>query len=341
VSNYDDLMASMGVRRLDQRSSGKGRGKPKGKTAAAATRPPAARADAPVAPPPRPEPPSPTPVDRQELDGMKAEVGRLRGELQAERDRAEGLSAELDHVRGEAAEREAAVDALQHQRDTLDAERRGLQRRLEIARGDIPPPAPAVSEILGKRGLLGELEAANLLRAVADARHTGELLRLLEPVDTDRLEQFLDERVALLGGCDDCPSTGGRAVVRVPRERCEVCGGSDIQRGVRSFVDACLVNGLTRVVVVGGSPKYHRQLRELVQHHRLKLTLVSGKARRTARQAKSDQEHNDLVLLWGGTLLDHSVSALYGDGPARVLTVPHRGISLMLQRAAELLTGGR
>jgi hypothetical protein len=199
---------------------------------------------------------------------------------------------------------------------------------------------PDLPTVLSQRGLKWEVEAARLFRAVAEARRTGELVRLLEPVDAERLAGFLDERVVLLEGCDACPSAGGRAVVSVPKERCEVCAGSDIQRAARTFLDACLVNGATRVVIVGGSPKYHRQLRELVQHHRIKLTLVSGVGRRTAKQAKADQEHNDLVLLWGGTLLDHSVSELYGAGPARVLTVPHRGISLMLLRAAEMLSGG-
>jgi hypothetical protein len=42
----------------------------------------------------------------------------------------------------------------------------------------------------------------------------------------------------------------------------------------------------------------------------------------------------DVVIIWGGTLLDHAVADLYKDGPARVLRVPHRGIGRMLELAA-------
>lgn len=345
MSNFDDLMSQMGVRRLDDKKGGKRKKKTQGRGPAPAA-PQARRARTAPAPAPAPAAapavapavaPTPPAAPAREVAGLRDEVSRLRAELQAARDRATGLSAEVEHLRERSREQ---LDALQHERDTLDAERRGLQRRLEQAKGAVPEPVPDLPTLLSQRGLKGELEAARLFAAVGEARRTGELVRLLEPVDADRMAGFLEERVVLLGGCDACPSAGGRAVVSVPKERCEVCAGSDVQRAVRTFLDVCLVNGATRVVIVGGSPKYHRQLRELVQHHRVKLTLVSGVARRTTKQAKADQEHNDLVILWGGTLLDHSVSELYGDGPARVVTVPHRGISLMLQRAAEIIAGG-
>jgi hypothetical protein len=117
-----------------------------------------------------------------------------------------------------------------------------------------------------------------------------------------------------------------------------VCQGSDIRRSVRQFVDACLSLGLTRVTVVGGSPKYHRQLKELVQHRRISLTLVPGNVRRTQKQADHDLAASDVVLLWGGTLLDHSTSDLYRSGDrGQVLTIPHRGIARMLQQATHAL----
>jgi len=359
--NFDSLMREMGVRRLDSAGGGKksGKRKSKGRVARGPARsaasqgapvtPAPAPAVAPVPAPVRPAPARPAPLppapgatsasrgpaaasaavsagtDQKVLEGLRAELVRLRDGADGLQDEADGLRAELDRVRTE--------------RDNLDAERRGLQRRLTESQGDVPPPIPRLSDVFTARGVLGELEAARLLEALIEARRIGQLLELLQPSDVARLEAFLDDRVALLGGCDACPSAMGRAVVTVPRERCDVCAGSDIKRAVRMFIDACLVNGATRVLVVGGSPKYHRQLKELVQHHRLTLELVPGNVQRTKKQAASDQSRVALVILWGATILDHSTSALYGDGPARVLRIPHRGIGGMLLRVAGMLNG--
>ena len=162
----------------------------------------------------------------------------------------------------------------------------------------------------------------------------------LAPTDAERLTRWLDEHTVLLGDCGDCPGADARAVLRVPRSRCEVCGGSDIRREARRFVDACLNHGTTRVTIVGGSPKYHRQLRELVQHRVLKLRLVPGDARRSLRQARDDLRGSDLVIIWGATVLDHATSAPYTQQRelGRLHTVQQRGITSMLGAVVDHLS---
>jgi hypothetical protein len=337
---FDELMSQMGVRRLEQgpksvrkgrkgrKSWGKG-GQPSGKAArmvaqgpSSAPPPPAPSAPAVVVtPPPTPAPVQAAPPPAVELDALRAELRAAREDLQRTRDRADATEAERVRLKDE--------------RDLLDAERRGLQRRLQAATGDTPPPMPSLGEALKERGLLGELEAGKALTALVAARRVGALLSMLEATDGPSLRAFLDDRVVLHCGGEDCPTVPGRAIVTVPKPRCEVCAGSDIQRSVRRFVDACLLTGQRHVLIVGGSPKYHRQLRDLVQHHRLRLELVPGNVRRNARQAQADMARADVVIIWGGTLLDHAVADLYKDGPARVLRIAHRGIGRMLELAAE------
>ena len=346
---FDELMAQMGVRRMDQgprsarkkgrkgsskaaRPSGTGARKVaegRGGAAApvAATKPSAhASPEQTVAAPPLPAQASTGAAAAADADpgviaDLRNEVASLRRELEAARTRADSAEAECAQ----------AVE----QRDRFDIERRGLQRRLEAAVGDRPAPMPPLGDALQRRGILGEHEAARMLKGLIEARRVGPLLRLLEATDGESLHTFLEDRVVLHCGGEACPVVPGRAVVRVPSKRCEVCGGSDIQRVVRGFVDACLLTGRRHVVVVGGSPRYHRQLRELVQHHRLQIELVPGNVRRTMRQAQADMARADVVIIWGATVLDHSVADLYKDGPSHVVRIAHRGMGRMLQMAAE------
>ena len=251
--------------------------------------------------------------------------------------RADALEVTKAATEAKLAEVSEALGALQARHRESVASRERVERALSEALGAIPPPRPALTALLEDRGLVGTDEASFALRAIGDARLGTSLLGLLEVQDPAATRAWLDERMALLCGRPDCPAPPGRAVVTVPPERCDVCGGSDIRRAVRRFIDACLITGLLRVVIVGGSPRYHRQLSELVTDQRVRLRLIPGDRRRSAKQAKADQEGADVVIVWGGTMLDHSVSELYGTGPARVVRVPHRGIARMLEQAADAM----
>ena len=122
-------------------------------------------------------------------------------------------------------------------------------------------------------------------------------------------------------------------VVYVPRGRCEVSGGSDVQANFHGFVQACLDQEVRKVTIVGGSPAYRKQLKLLAGAHddAPKLNLVSGTRRREKRRAEADMRASDVVVLWGGTELDHSVTSVYTGGAARLVRVAHRGIARMLQ----------
>lgn len=267
---------------------------------------------------------------RAALDLERQARGAAQTELETEQGARAGLELELREVRERLSAREAELQE-------TDQHRRTLQRALAEAQGAPPPPPVRARAIFESRGLMGASEIDVVLRGLGEQREGGALLDLLEVSDPAALEALLEDRVALLCGDPLCAVAPGRAVLRVAPARCDVCGGSDVRRAVRRFQDAALLNGLSRVVIVGGSPQYHRQLRALVNEPRLRLNLVPGDRRRNLQQARADEAGADLVILWGATLLDHSTSELYGRGEGRVLRVPHRGIARMLLQVADAL----
>lgn len=90
---------------------------------------------------------------------------------------------------------------------------------------------------------------------------------------------------------------------------CSICGGQQNRAAIDQAIGALAARGFRRVVVVGGSPGTHDELRGLIGD-RLELRLVAGTDRRTGRDARADLAWADLVVVWGGTELDHKVSKL-------------------------------
>src|SRR6185503_8891791 len=97
-----------------------------------------------------------------------------------------------------------------------------------------------------------------------------------------------------------------RGLLDAHRTACASCGGSDNRRAQEALVSACQRAGIRRLVIVGGSPSVREELRDGLSQ-RLELRLVDGTERRTLGQARLDLEWADLVLLWGGSELDHRV----------------------------------
>lgn len=279
---------------------------------------------------------------------------RALGEAQAERDalRAQLLDAhralvaaqaEINALRGDLERGQKRQDDAEKHAAGVDRRAAHLEAELRAARaGTASPSRLRLADALQQRGLSARTEADMFLRAIADARLGQKLVEQLLTEDPSELDDLLVEDVALIGACPACPRPAGRAVVEVPRPRCDVCGGSDIQRTVKDFIQSALLSGITRVVVVGGSAQYRRTLRELVPKDRVRLTLVPGDKRRLQADAREDLRNNDLVVVWGATELNHAVSENYTrlpEGAAKVWTINHRGIAGMLTELSVRLQG--
>lgn len=122
-------------------------------------------------------------------------------------------------------------------------------------------------------------------------------------------------------------------------EHCAICGGSASAAAVEEMVQECARAGVRRVCIVGGSPEYRQQLTTLVAG-RLELRLIDGAVSRTRKQASADLRWAAIVLLWGGTQLDHKVSNLYAS--PQTITVQRRSIQEVaraVRAAAQRMTG--
>ena len=177
----------------------------------------------------------------------------------------------------------------------------------------------------------GALEAAGLTRAGKARMSTAK---------EERARGILEAGLFLhcaTPACIAAAAASGRTAVRTgQRPRCAHCGGSDNRRAEAALLAACSRVGVRRLVVVGGSPAVREELRDALGPS-LELRLVDGTERRSLAQARQDLDWAELILLWGGSELDHRVSTLYTGAPPplrrKLVHASKRGIAALLEAA--------
>jgi hypothetical protein len=277
---------------------------------------------------------------------VQAEHDRLANELSALRERhaaleddAASLRRALAEAQREAAESAAALAAAVSALNTsrLELARAQDRDRERQRRLDALAQAPKAETSSGKavptdlrtllqaRGLQGEAEMNAAMGALAAAGRLGPFYTRLASEEAHALGEFLVERLVLVGPGE--AADGGRAAVEVPVERSDDARNGAIATALSAFSEACLLAGKRRVLVVGGSPAYHKQLKAGVDR-RIQLTLVDG-----SKKNFRTLPHADLTVVWGATELDHSTSAHFPDA----VQVSHRGISVMLEQVTARL----
>jgi hypothetical protein len=214
--------------------------------------------------------------------------------------------------------------------------------RAELVTASRKPAAPeptSLSAALADRGLDGAAEQSHALGLLAAAPTSAALLGLLATRDLPALAAWLTLRLALVCGDPACAPEHGAIALRVERPRCEVCGGSDIQRAAHGFTRACAAAGVVRVRFVGGSPNYRTKLAALFPAGGpLLVRTTAGNKHVRLSRSKSQQRGDDLVVVWGATELDHATSGAYRPEYGRVEVVAHRGIGRMLDLVAARLS---
>ena len=187
--------------------------------------------------------------------------------------------------------------------------------------------------------------------ARAAARAALEEAQLTRPHKARLSTQKLERAALALQArfCLHCPSPActdaARRSGRVPlpaatKALCPHCQGSDNARAAQQLLEACAQHGVKRLLVVGGSPALREELQAALGSG-LQLRMVDGTERRTGERARGDLEWADLVLVWGGTQLDHKVSAHYAHPSAafkgKQIHVARRGMAALLAAAVEHL----
>ncbi len=271
---------------------------------------------------------------------MAAELTRLNAALAAAEARSKAAAAESAGLRSKVEATLAEVARLQErlgkaeaERDGIDARRRESEQKLAQAQSALADATRSVGlgDLLETRGLSRAEEHAAALAGLVDLR-PAELLGALQLGPVDALTRLLDTRLALVCSSDDCQPDGEVVAVRVPPGRCEICGGSDLRAAFERFAEGLGRADIQAIVVVGGSPAGRRELRAVADRVRapLRLDLVSGSSHRPRHKVEADTRRAQLVVLWGASRLDRSVSVAYRNGPARILELSERGITRML-----------
>lgn len=196
----------------------------------------------------------------------------------------------------------------------------------------------AIVELLASLGLTGEdamlgrtvLETAGL----TNPRKT----RISRDKESD-VRRALDAEIArLCRRCAEAAAGEPRVLVTVAPELCARCGGSANARALDGLADAAAAAGVTRLVVVGGSPDVRRELKRLPAS--IQVRFVDGVERRTGEQAKGDVGWADVVVVCGGSELYHRVSNLYTREPAargKLVVASRRGVEAIAAAVVEHL----
>lgn len=207
-----------------------------------------------------------------------------------------------------------------------------------------------IDRLLAELGYRGEGSRAIARRALEEAKLTTSKKQRIAASKREQVEALLVRsfaRACVQPVCQAAAAATGKAVVTVERAGdCESCGGSRNDEALERALQAMARAGWRRLLVVGGSPNAHREIRETVGD-RLELRLIEGvEKRRTAKDARQQVDWADVVVIWGGTQLDHKVSTLYTDlRSPKVITATKRSVQALAETIVEALrlrglTGG-
>ncbi len=160
-------------------------------------------------------------------------------------------------------------------------------------------------------------------------------------ISTEKLPKIREVLGKLQPMCSACQETGlvnqngsSAEVVLVSPFKCPLCRNTDAQREIHLLVECMTQRRLSRLVVVGGTPTQHTQLRDLLTGSPINIRCVDGTSNsHRTKQARNNLEWAQVCAIWAPTPLDHKVSRLYsadGDAALRVM-VDKRGLSSLLQ----------
>ena len=141
--------------------------------------------------------------------------------------------------------------------------------------------------------------------------------------------------------CDRLAAAHWPAKVRVLVDpaHCDICGGSSQRRAARLLAEALRQAGISRVLLLGGSPPQHTTLRDLLAGEPIELRLIDGSARaHSAAEAAQQLAWAQLLIVWASTPLHHKVSVAYtGQAPPHlpVIKVARRGVESLCRGIAE------
>ncbi len=206
-------------------------------------------------------------------------------------------------------------------------------------------PTFAITALLEEMGFRRVDSQQRARAALVEAGLTNERKQNMAQAKRQAAIDAIDARIARVCASSTCRNAldaGGRRVVEVAAEGCEVCGGSDTARATQQMVADLEASGRTRLLVVGGSPNARRALRDAVAGSRVEVTFVEGDRPTGAKRAKEMAEAADVVVIWANTMLDHKVSQPFSTAaPAKTFTCARRGVAALAEEVSRHVTASK
>jgi len=236
------------------------------------------------------------------------------------------------------AELERALLHIKEERSAAEAKVQTLKKRVKRLKGklaeaelELAQPRSTVAQTLSEWGFETPDERAQLL---ADSDW---LERVIGEIDLSNAEALKEELATTwVSVCSNCECPGGKRPLVVASDRCSICGGFDLQTEARKFVDAALINGRLRIIVVGRESSDHRQVRQWVSDKRLVLTQLPGSVRRARETVQTDTDHADVVVIWDPESVEAAHLEIYRKA-TRVGEISAGSLGSFLSEAAALI----
>ncbi len=211
----------------------------------------------------------------------------------------------------------------------------------------MPDEVIAIAALLGEWGFVTPASVHAARRHLEAAGLTNPSKKNIQRSKREAVEDVVRTRIARSCGsapCDRALATGAREVIEVDPPFCEVCRGSEGDRALLEMADALVAAGRPRLLVLGGSPSSRTQIRETLRGRPVQLEFVEGDRPTGEKRARELSASADVIVIWGGTILDHKVSQPFADlqeYSAKRITIAQRGAASLARGVIEHLRRSR
>jgi hypothetical protein len=195
----------------------------------------------------------------------------------------------------------------------------------------------AIAELLENEGFTGP--AAIRARAVLEEAGLTHARKMrIAHSKLEQVRNLLRARLARLCGNPACADAAqGREIVQVPASDCEACEGSRNRSAGRMAARALREQGVSRLLVLGGSPATQETLRSVLGKGFDVRCIDGTNGTRTHARVAADLGWAQVMVVWGSTYLPHKVSKQFTEHVPpglRVVQVGRRGVEAVCEALA-------
>ena len=124
-----------------------------------------------------------------------------------------------------------------------------------------------------------------------------------------------------------------RTQLQVEIKKCEFCNGSKQNKLLAKMAKDLFDQNLLEILVVGGSPQSASTLNRVLKNCNINIKVIEGTKRTNSKTAKLLCRTADVVVIWGATQLDHTVSQVFSAAtePNKKVPVARPGIKALVE----------